>query len=388
MKNDFVTILDFGSSKITCMAASKVSDKGEFSIRAVGQVAYNGFDSDVWYEPNSIPDGISQAIGQVEAKMKTKIKEVFVGVPGVFCAEVTSEATVAFHSKKKIDEVDIQDVIDKADIYKCESGYSPLGGKPVCFILNGVLKLPNPVGMIADRLMGVVSFSYMKNYFRDSVVQALRKIGINKYCFINTCEAQANYINQAMFGENHTVLVVDIGHITTNVMLCGGNGLLFERTFALGSGYFASDLCQVLGCDFNFAMSALEKININLEVQSGDAYALNGKMIDAFQANEVVRARIAQIAEYIIKSFRFYDKDIPQDTPIVLTGGGLAHLRGGLDCLAANLGKKVRMYESFNVQTRRNEYTSCYGLIFEAVKNNKSKGGVLAFLRRDRKGDK
>ena len=71
MKNDFVTILDFGSSKITCMAASKVSDKGEFSIRAVGQVAYNGFDSDVWYEPNSIPDGISQAIGQVEAKMKT-----------------------------------------------------------------------------------------------------------------------------------------------------------------------------------------------------------------------------------------------------------------------------------------------------------------------------
>ena len=134
-------------------------------------------------------------------------------------------------------------------------------------------------------------------------------------------------------------------------------------------------------------MTALEKVNLNLEVQSGDAYSLNGKMIDAFQTNEVIRARIGQIAEYVIKSFRFCDKDIPADTPIVLTGGGLAYLRGGSDCLAAHLGKKVRMYDSFNAQTKRNEYTSCYGLIFAAVNTNKSKGGLLSFLTKGRKGE-
>ena len=386
MKNDFITILDFGSGKITCMAATKVNDKGEFVIRAVGQSAYNGFDSDAWYEPDTIYDCIGQAVSQVENKMKAKIKEIFVGVPGAFCAEVTSEATIAFHSKKKIDDVDVQDIIDKADIYKCEGGYSPLGGKPVYFVLDGALKMVNPVGFIATRLMGIVSFSYMKNYFRDSVSSALRKYGINKINYINTCEAQASYISHSMFGDNYCI-VVDIGHITTNVMLCGGNGLLFERTFALGSGYFASDLCQVLGCDFKFAMTALEKVNLNLEVQSGDAYSLNGKMIDAFQTNEVIRARIGQIAEYVIKSFRFCDKDIPADTPIVLTGGGLAYLRGGSDCLAAHLGKKVRMYDSFNAQTKRNEYTSCYGLIFAAVNTNKSKGGLLSFSTKGRKGE-
>ena len=386
MKNDFITILDFGSGKITCMAATKVNDKGEFVIRAVGQVAYNGFDGDAWYEPETIFERIGQAVGQVESKMKVKIKDIFVGVPGAFCAEVTSEATVAFHSKKKIDDVDVQDIISKADIYKCESDYTPLGGKPVYFILDGALKMVNPVGFIASRLMGIVSFSYMKNYFRDSVSTALRKIGINKINYINTCEAQASYISHTMFGDNFSI-VIDIGHITTNVMLCGGNGLLFERTFALGSGYFASDLCQVLGCDFKFAMAALEKVNLNLEVQAGDAYSMNGKMIDAFQTNEVIRARIGQIAEYVIKSFRFCDKDIPADTPIVLTGGGLAYLRGGADCLAAHLGKKVRLYDSFNAQTKRNEYTSCYGLIYAAVNTNKSKGGLLSFLTRGRKGE-
>lgn len=386
MKNDFVTILDFGSSKITCMAATKVNDKGEFVIRAVGQSVYNGFDSETWYEPNSIGESIAQAVSQVESKMKAKIKEIFVGVPGVFCAEVTSEATVAFHSKKKIDNVDIQDIIDKADIYKCESGYTPLGGKPVCFILDNALKMVNPVGFIASRLMGVVSFSYMREYFRDTVAPALRKIGISKITYLNTCEAQASYISHTMFGDNYSI-VIDVGHITTNVMLCGGNGLLFERTFALGSGYFASDLCQVLGCEFNFAMAALEKVNLNLEVQSGDAYSLNGRMIDAFQTNEVIRARIGQIAEYVIKSFRYCDKDIPVDTPIVLTGGGLAYLRGGVDCLSVHLGKKVRLYDSINAQTKRNEYTSCYGLIFEAVKTNKSKGGLFSFFGKGRKGE-
>lgn len=387
MKNDFVTILDFGSGKITCMAATKVNDKGEFVIRAVGQSAYNGFDSDTWYEPKTIGECVAAAISQVESKMKAKIKEIYVGVPGAFCAEVTSEATIAFHSKKKIDEMDVQDIIDKADIYKCESGYTPLGGKPVCFILDGALKMVNPIGFIASRLMGVVSFSYMKDYFRDSVSPVLRKLGISKISYINTCEAQACYISHMMFGDNYAI-VLDIGHLTTNVMLCGGNGLLFERTFALGSGYFASDLCQVLGCDFNFAMTALEKVNLNLEVQSGDAYSIGGKMIDAFQTNEVIRARIGQIAEYVVKSFRFCDKEIPADTPIVLTGGGLAYLRGGADCLAAHLGKKVRLYDSFNAQTKRNEYTSCYGLIYTAINTNKSKGGLFSFFNRTRKGDK
>lgn len=387
MKNDFVTILDFGSGKITCMTATKVSDKGEFVIRAVGQSAYNGFDGDGWYEPKTIGECVSSAIGQVEAKMKAKIKEIFVGVPGAFCAEVTSEATVAFHSKKKIDEMDVQDIIDKADIYKCESGYTPLGGKPVCFVLDGALKMVNPVGFIASRLMGVVSFSYMKDYFRDSVSTVLRKMGISKINYVNTCEAQACYISHMLFGDNYSI-VIDVGHITTNVMLCGGNGLLFERTFALGSGYFASDLCQVLGCDFNFAMTALEKVNLNLEVQTGDAYSIGGKMIDAFEANEVIRARIGQIAEYVVKSFRYCDKEIPSDTPIILTGGGLAYLRGGVDCLSAHLGKKVRLYDSFNAQTKRNEYTSCYGLIYTAVNTNKSKGGgLLSLFRRNRKGD-
>ena len=156
MKNNFVAILDFGSSKITCMAASKVSDKGEFIIKAVGQSIYNGFGDNGWYEPDTISEAVSQAISQVENKMKSRIKEIFVGVPGVFCAQTTSEASTTFHSKKKIDVDDIEEIIKKADIFKCESDYSPLGGKPVYFILDGALKMVEPVGFIASKLTELI----------------------------------------------------------------------------------------------------------------------------------------------------------------------------------------------------------------------------------------
>lgn len=387
MKNNFVTILDFGSGKITCMAASKVSDNGEFIIKAVGQTNYSGFNDKEFYEPKLLDNAICQAISQVENKMKCNVKEIYVGVPGAFCALVTGEASTTFHSKKKIDADDVAEIVKKADIFKSSDEYSPLTGKPVYFILDGAIKTFSPIGSIANKLTGLVSYSFMKNYFRNTVAPILLEKGISKVYYVNGCEAQAGYISNSIYKEGYSI-IIDIGYLTTNVMLCGGKGLLFQKTFALGSGYFASDLCQVLGCDFNYAMSVLEKVNLNLEVRPGDAYNINGRMIDASQTNTVVKARINQIADYVIRSFELCDKEIPYNTQIVLTGGGLAYLRGGIDTLAQHLQKRVELYNSVNPQTNRNEYTSSYGLIYEALQAKKSTGGFLSFLKQIGKGDR
>lgn len=381
MKNNFVAILDFGSSKVTCMAATKVAGRSDFVIRAVGQSAYNGFDDNSWYEPETISFAVTDAISQVEKKMDSPIKEIFVGVPGVFCATVTSEASVTFHSKKKIDGDDIQELIKKADIFDVGSDNIPMGGKPVYFILDGALKTFDPVGSVASKLTALVSFSFMKNYFRNSVSPVLLQKGIKKVTYMNTCDVETQFIAQTM-GLTDYCIVVDVGHITTNVMLSGGKSLLFSRTFSLGSGYLASDLCQVEGCEYKVAMATLEKINFSLEFREGDTYNVNGVALDAKRTNEILKARIGQIADYIIKSFQYCDKEIPYNTPVILTGGGLTYLRGGAYVLSTFLGKNVKVYESANPQTNRNEYTSCYGLLAEAIKNNGARSSIFAFLRR------
>ena len=387
MKNNFVTILDFGSGKITCMAASKLSDNGEFIIKAVGQASYSGFDENGFYEPGLLDVAIGQAISQVETKMKGYVKELYVGVPGAFCALLTSESSSTFHSRKKIDQDDVDELVRKADIYKSGDEYTLLTGKPVYYILDGAIKTLNPVGAIANKLTALVSFSFMKRSFRNAIAPILVDKGISKVHYLNACEAQAAYLSNASLRDGYSI-IIDIGYITTNVMLCGGKGLLFQKTFALGSGYFASDLSLVVSCDFEYAMVALEKVNLNLEVKAGDAYSINGRVIEASQTNAVIKERIGQIADYIIKSFQACDKDIPANTPVILTGGGLAYLRGGVDCLAQNLGKRVQLYSSVNPQTNRNEYTSSYGLIYEEISTNKKQGGFFSFLSKIGKGDK
>ena len=347
----------------------------------MGQSAYNGFDDNSWYEPETISFAVTDAISQVEKKMDSPIKEIFVGVPGVFCATVTSEASVTFHSKKKIDGDDIQELIKKADIFDVGSDNIPMGGKPVYFILDGALKTFDPVGSVASKLTALVSFSFMKNYFRNSVSPVLLQKGIRKVTYMNTCDAETQFIAQTM-GLTDYCIVVDVGHITTNVMLSGGKSLLFSRTFSLGSGYLASDLCQVEGCEYKVAMATLEKINFSLEFREGDTYNVNGVALDAKRTNEILKARIGQIADYIIKSFQYCDKEIPYNTPVILTGGGMTYLRGGAYVLSTFLGKNVKVYESANPQTNRNEYTSCYGLLAEAIKNNGARSSIFAFLRR------
>ena len=379
MRNDFVTILDFGSGKVTCMAASKLSDGG-FIIKAVGQSAYSGFDEKGFFEPDLLQSAINQAIAPVEAKMKCNIKEVHVGVPGAFCALLTSEASTTFHSKKKIDQDDIDELVKKADIYRSGDEYAPLTGKPVYFIVDGAIKTLSPIGVIANKLTALVSFSFMKKSFRNAIAPLLSNRGISKVYYLNACECQAAYLS-SFNAKNDYSIYIDIGYITTNVMLCGGNGLLFQKTFALGSGYFASDLRLVIGCDFEYAMAALDKVNLNLEVKSGDAYSINGRTIDAVQTNAVVKERIGQIANYVIKSFSTCDKEIPANTPIILTGGGLAYIRGGADCLGQQLGKRVQLFTNVDPQTNRNEWTSSYGLIYEAIKTIKKSGGLFSFFR-------
>lgn len=387
MKNNCVAILDFGSSKITCMLANKVSDSGDFIIKAVGRSNYNGFDDKGWYEPDSIKRAVFDAITQVETKSETKIKEIYVGVPGAFCAVASSESSITFHSKKKLDRQDVNDLVSKADIFECGSELSPLGGKPVYFVLDGGIKCFDIVGNIATKVTALVSFSFMKNYFRQTIAPILLEKGIKKVTYLNACEAQAMYISNALYINGYSI-IVDVGHITTNVSLAGGKGLLFGKTFALGSGYLASDLMQVLGLDYNFAMSVLQKINLNLDIHDGDAYSVNGRMVDAKRTNEVVKARVEQIAEHIIKSFRYCDKEIPASTAIVLTGGGLTYIRGGADALSSSLGKPVKVYTSANPQTNHNEYTSCFGLIYFACCEQKtSKKSLFDFLTRANKGD-
>ena len=378
MKNNYFTVLDFGSSKVTAMTATKVGQ--EFVIKAVGQAEYNGFDENGWYEPEKLTETVKIAIGQVQDKLNIKVKQIVVGVPGNFCTVATGEATNAFRSKKKVDKVDVDDIVDKANIFANVNG-KIVSKTAVYFLIDGAIKTYDPVGSIAQRLTGLVSYSFMDKQFETTVTDALNACGIYKLSFASVCEHQARFVSANRNANGHAI-VIDVGHITSNVMLWGGNSLLFAKTFALGSGYIASDLYTILDINYDTAMDLLAKVNLKLEFQQTDCYKVGAILCESYKTNEVVKARIEQFADYIKRCFAYCDKEIPSDTPIILTGGGLTYLQGGAEWLSYYLGKRVLVYANANPQTNRNEYTSCYGLLQYASTLKQSQCGMFSFLKK------
>ncbi|MBO5772831.1 MAG: hypothetical protein J6R37_03420 [Clostridia bacterium] len=372
-KSKEVAILDIGSRKITCMVAERGFD-GDFVIKASGQSLYNGFRNGEFFEPDKLSDCISFAIKQAQEKLGKAIKSLCVGVPGEFCVVATSEASTTFHSKKRIEDHDLKELATKANVFKNVGNSKNVEVSPIYFVVDNVSKTYEPVGVVANKISGLYSFTFADKYFLKKVENSLKQAGVYDYSFVNGCSAEATYLASA-FNKQNKCILFDVGHISTNVMVSEGEGLVFQYTFSLGSGYIAGDLCQLLNISFDRAMQLLNKVNLNLEFAENDNYTLSdGVMVQAELSNKVVKARIEQFAEYIKKSFAYCDKPIDSNIALLLTGGGLSYIKGADEYLSACLGKTVTLVENSNPQHNKNEYSSSYGLIEKAFKKPVKRG--------------
>lgn len=370
MKND-VAIIDIGSSKIVCYIGSPTADG--FVKKASGQSKYGGFTNGEWLEPEKLFEAIEFAVRQAEENNGSKISSVFIGVPGEFTTVATSEGSVVFRSKKKITHEDILEVFDKANIYRNVSGLKPISRSSIYFCLDDDKKVVDPHGLIATKLSGLMSYIFVTDYFRDSISLILQKLDITSYEFVSSCLAEALFLLDTSVRDKWAILV-DVGYITSSVMLIGGDGLLFMKSFSIGGGHISADLCQVLEISFPVAEQLSQKINLNLEFEENDNYVLNnGVEVKAQLSNDVVKARIDDIAECIVQCFDSCEYEIPQSTALYITGGGLVYTKGAIEYLSKQLQKQVIIAKPLDPQTNRHEYISSFGLLDIATKQIKSR---------------
>lgn len=370
MKSE-IAILDFGSSKITCFVGLPTQDG--FIIKSTGQSKYAGFSNSEWYEPQKLNEAVEFAIKQAEDSLDSKIKNVFVGVPGEFSAVATSEASLTFRSAKKITKEDVDELFVKANIFTKSDCARMINRSSIYYTLDDDRHLADPVGCVSSKLIGLVSYIFVAENFRSSVSEVLRKLDIDATDYISNCLAEALYLIEPLSCED-TAILVDIGYLSTNIMVTEGDGLLFLRSFSLGSAYINSDLSQVLEIAFPLAEQLLTKINLNLDFEENDTYILSsGAGVKAKLSNDIVRARIEDMSQYIIKCIEECEYALGVKTPVFLTGGGLTYIKGGVDYLGTVLGKPFKIAKPLDPQYNRNEYMSSYGLLDIAVKQNRRK---------------
>ena len=150
-------ILDIGSSTVVALVGEH-GVNGTFKVCGKGDVSYAGFQNAEFLEPESLKLVIGSAISNAEITSETKITEIYVGVPGEFCACVTKAINLKFPKVKKITDFDVDNIFKTGNTFAGDPNYQLINKSVIYFDIDGTNRVIDPIGVKAKSVTGHVSY--------------------------------------------------------------------------------------------------------------------------------------------------------------------------------------------------------------------------------------
>ncbi|MCL2665689.1 MAG: hypothetical protein FWE82_08755 [Defluviitaleaceae bacterium] len=362
-----VAILDFGSGKITVLVGRR-GVNNTICISGMGECDYAGFTDGEFLEPEQVSYVVGHAIANAETNSRTKVKHLFIGVPGEFTAAVCREASLSLGGKKrKITDADIDALHEQGDSYKNNPDYTLINSQPVYYTLEDGRRLIQPVGLPSAKIGGLISYILGENKFISFIDGIMRSLGIESYDYISSLLAETLFLFDDVVRDKFVVLI-DCGYITTNVVVARGDGILAQYNIPLGGGYITGDLAMYLNISFSQAEALKRKVVLSLNVGEEDKYQITANRSDILEfpaqiANEIVAYGIKKIADTVAKCLKECPYDYPDYIPYHLTGGGLSYMKGARELLSKHLTKPVEVVAPRLPQFNRPHLSASLGLL-------------------------
>ena len=168
INKDIVSVMDFGSSKITLLTA-KCEVNNSFKLMSSVDIDYEGFGSGEFIEPNNLKNQIMQAINFAERELQCKLHNIFVGVPAEFCFTFEKTLVKTFPKKVKITSKIIDNLYLEDDETSPYTTHSVINKSPLFYIINEDNKTNDPVGQYATKIQAVTSYILVENNFKMQI---------------------------------------------------------------------------------------------------------------------------------------------------------------------------------------------------------------------------
>lgn len=371
MRPKYVSVLDFGSSKITAMIGER-GVNGTFNIRGESEVEYAGFMKGNFVEPEKLYDAIATCIVKVETNSGLKVTKLHIGVPAEFSFAVCKNASLAFPKKTKIKSKNVLELFELASKDVRASNATIISRSPIYFLLDDNRKVVSPENEVTTKLSAEVSFVLAYNTFIDTVDAIFKNMGLQEVEYISSPLAESLFALEPEVRDNGAILV-DIGYLTTFVAYVKGDGILSLKEFSVGGGHVSADLCQVLQIPFSEAENLKRKVVLSLQATDSDCYEVtiagNARTVSAKLTNEIVASRLDMISELAIRAIT--PMRSTSYVPIYLTGGGVCLVAGAKDYISKKFGENVEVVICNVPGMNKPNYCSVLGLLDLSLKERK-----------------
>lgn len=372
MAPKYVSVLDFGSSKISVMIGES-GVNNTFNIRGTGEMEYGGFFNGAFVEPEKLYETVASCVVKAETNSGLKIGKLHIGVPAEFSSISIKDASIAFGKQTKIGAEQVANLFDLAGRDIKQQGATIISRSPIYFLLDDSRKVIDPKGETSTRLSGKISFVLADNKFIETVDGIIKNMGLFEVEYVSSCLSESLYLLDPEVRDSGAILI-DIGYLSSFVAYVKGDGIIAMNKFSVGGGHITADLCQVLQLSFKEAENLKRKVVLSLAASDSDFYevTINGNVtpVSAKLTNEIVSSRLDVMVELINRCLQKMKGN--SFVPVYLTGGGVSLLKGGKDYISKGIGENVEVLTGNVPQLNRPNYSSILGLLDMALKEKKN----------------
>ena len=362
MRNKLKFILDVGSSSLRLIAVSVLL--GKQRIVAEDAVLYDGYMDGEFLSPETLEQDLQALIEKMSAKMRMHIKSIVVGVPSEFCISVCKRISRKYIKPHKILGGDLIKLYQNNADFGSSEDYRLISFSPIQCVLDDGYQTLSPIGKKTTSLVLDASYILVKNTFLNTMTETLKNLGVLSVDFVSSALGQA-MVCERKKDDDKPFAIVDVGHISTSVAVCKGEGLVLLTSFAMGGGHVSSDLMQVLSLKYREAELIKRKVILTIDSRKNEHYEVchKGNLIKApiNLTNQIVKSRIEMISN-VVKDILSIDK-VFADVDIYLTGDGISNFKGVKNIMQDITGRNVYYHTIPFDNSSKKFQTSKLGLV-------------------------
>ena len=362
-----IAAIEFGTSKIVTVIAQN-SGMDRLDIIGSGTVPYDGYSDGDWNTPGQMMQRVRDSIAAAELEAGTKIREIYVGVPGEYIHVRTTDAEVELPEGEVTPEAvnAVQDAAaDQLNI--AAEGGLVMHRSPSWFAVDDGKRTMLPRGK-GTTLRGMITFIIADPQFIQDVSEMIGRQDITILGFLSSSMGEV-MLALGPDERDKVPVLIDVGYLNTEISVAEGDAIVYHAILPRGGGHITADLAMGL----RIPMRAAEQIKRGyvFNPDEFDQNAFSEVYDDRGRRMTFKRERVSAIVE---KSFDELADMIAQTiandaapmlskrSQIFLTGGGIALMRGARDALSARIGRPVKVSVAKSSKLNSPVFTSTLGL--------------------------
>ena len=390
-KNEIISVIDIGTTKIVVLIAEFDFDKNKISkIIGFGDSSSNGLKRGVVTDINKTIESITKAVESAENQAGVDVSHAFVGISGSHIKGLNYSGVTSINANDQnqaighpITKNDINKVKDLAANINISPDRRIMHILPQEYIVDDQEGISSPLGLSGRRLEAKVHLVTSSVNTERDILTCLDKIGISVIDFILEPLASASSVlNQDEM--NLGSVLIDIGGGTTDVISYANGSVLQTGVIPIGGTTITKDIAYRVQTSIkqseqlkrNYGESNLDIANSNEEIIIKGVSGRNEFKISQKTLSEVIEPRITEIFELAKNEIEKTSFNGDYTFGIVLTGGG-SKLKGILNTAHAVFNMPVKIgtpindftFESKSINIFDPRYSTAVGLIKYAGQN-------------------